>query len=219
MIRVAIVDDHAVVLDGIISFLQVREDIEVVGRATSGEELFTLLEHNEVDVVISDYRMPEMNGTELLQKIRAQYPEIKVIIFTIVREQKVMAELVRNGAVAFLNKNSSGKELIDTIYTVHKGKVSFDIDVFQSAMLFWNSNIKSHTLRNRYQKVNDDTNTRPYHELDISAKDQSRLSRREVEILGLLAQGFSATEIAKELYKSANTIRSHVQNIDRKSVV
>lgn len=195
-IKVILVDDHQVVRDGLkISMLDV-EQIDVVGEASSGERLLTLLETQEVDVVILDISLPEKSGIEIAEILKNKYPDIKVIIFTAHTTEEFIFESIRSGAKGFLTKESSKPEIVNSIIEVYEGKN------FLSGTI-------SNTLLIDYIEKEKDSPGR------ASQKIES-LTQRELEILKLIVEGNSNKDIADKLFISVRTVETHRTNIMHK---
>ena len=125
-VKILIADDHQIVLDGLKMVLSAREDFEVVGEASNGLEVLEFVSKNKVDIVVLDINMPEMDGIKCAKKIKADYPNIKVIILTMYAQKSFVEEIVKIGIDGCLLKNNTGKELSDAIARVHSGKSYYD---------------------------------------------------------------------------------------------
>ncbi|MEQ8906354.1 response regulator transcription factor [Ekhidna sp.] len=125
-IKILIVDDHQIVLDGLKLVLSSREGFEVLGEASNGLEVLDFLEKHKVDVVVLDINMPEMDGIKCAKKIKSLYPKIKVIILTMYAQKSFVEEIIKIGIDGCLLKNNTGKELTDAIARVHSGKSYYD---------------------------------------------------------------------------------------------
>jgi NarL family two-component system response regulator LiaR len=191
MIRVIICDDQAVVCEGLKAILGTEPDIEVVGIAYNGQEALDQIETTHPDLVLMDLKMPEMNGIQATQLSREKHPEIPVLVLTTYDADEWVFDAVRAGASGYLLKDTPRAELIHAVKNTVKGETFVD------------SKVAGKLLRQVSQ-------TRPY-TADSSAIDQ--LSGREVDVLKLIARGFSNTEIAARLYLSEGTIRNYVSSI------
>ena len=125
-IKIVLADDHQIVIDGLKLVLSSREDFNVIGEAANGLEVLDFLKNNKADVVVLDINMPEMDGIKCAKKIKATYPEVKVIILTMYAQKSFVEEIVKIGIDGCLLKNNTGKELSDAIARVQSGKSYYD---------------------------------------------------------------------------------------------
>lgn len=185
---ILLADDHQLVLDGLSRIISSHEDLAVADTANSGLEALKILKLIHVDMVISDIEMPGMNGVELLKSIRKEYPQVKVIMLTMYKEPGLANEMIRQGTDGYILKTADQEEMINAIRTVLNGKK------YLSPELAFDVN------RN---------------EIGIDPKKQQleKLTSREVEILVLIAQGYSNKEIASKLFVSPKTIDTHRTNM------
>ena len=191
MIKVLIVDDQALIREGLNMMLSLYSEIEIVGEAANGKEAFEILEGKEVDIILMDIRMPIMNGVEATKIIKEKYPHIKILILTTFNEDEYIFEGLNNGADGYILKSVSSKELVSNIKTVYKGDILLHGEVAKtiaSAM-----------------KVKKDTQGKE----DIL----KALTPREREIAELIGEGKSNNEISKILYITEGTVKNHVTNI------
>lgn len=188
-IRVVIVDDHQVVLEGFISRLKQEPQIEVVGSASNGFEALEVVKMLQPDVVLMDVSMPVMNGIDATRQIKHECPEVKVLMLTMHDNREYIMEVMQAGAVGYMLKEICATRMIQAIETVYQGSTYFCESVTQT--LF------SQQIAPNTQKPNP-------------------LSRREEAILALVAQGHSSKKIASLLNISARTVETHRQNIKHK---
>ena len=185
MIRVAIAEDHQSLIDGIKLLLEYEEDIEVIGTVNDGQALLDLVRLKQPSVVITDIRMPKMDGITATQHIKKEFPQIKVLGFTMFDQKDAIQQMLDAGASGYLLKNSPLEEVLKAVRSVNSGNTYFD------------SNIK----------VEADNN---------SNKDaKSILTKRQVEILSLIAQGKTSREIADQLIIGIHTVDTHRKNMIR----
>ena len=182
MIRLIIADDHAVVRKGLKQIFEETLDIDVTGEAGSGAELLKKIRENDYDVVILDISMPGMDGLDTLKKIKAEKPDLPVLIFTIYPEEQYAMRVLKAGASGYLNKESEPEILIEAIRKVSRGRKY--ISPYLAELLA--SNLEG--------------GESPPHEL---------LSDREYQVMCMIASGKTATDIAKELSLSINTISTY----------
>ncbi|MBS2098067.1 response regulator transcription factor [Carboxylicivirga linearis] len=187
MIKVSITDDHDLFRSGIAMLLEKSNTIEVVHQTASVEELLNKLDESEVDICLLDISMNETNGLEALLLLRKSHPSIRSIVLTMHNEGQYVVQAIRNGAYGYLLKDCGPEELTEAIEQVFNGKKYFNKDV-------------SHLM---IEAVNIESNTQ-------------KISKREKEVLKLVAQGLTTKEIADQLFVSKRTIETHRSNILKK---
>ncbi len=185
VIRVFIVDDHAVVRSGLKAFIHTYDDLELVGEAGSGQEALDQCEGLKPDVVLMDLVMPEMDGAQTTEKILELCPEVRVIALTSFPEGELVEKALQAGAISYLLKNVSGEELVDAIRAASTGQSVLAPEAAQALV----------ENRAKPRVPGDD------------------LTRRELEVLELMVRGLSNNELAEELIVSQSTIKFHVSNI------
>ncbi|MBE6383169.1 MAG: response regulator transcription factor [Lentisphaerae bacterium] len=183
MIRVAIIDDHAIVRMGLKYSLSLEPDFEFVGEHSGGEGAGEFVARVRPDVVLLDVRMPFVNGIDALEDIRRKAPDAKVLMLTTSDGDEDVFRSINKGARGYMVKDESGDDLHVAIRTVASG------DVF---------------LPNRIKDIYDDRKMRP------------SLSEREIEIIRLVAKGFSNDELADRLHLSSETIKVHLRHVYEK---
>jgi DNA-binding NarL/FixJ family response regulator len=186
-IRVLLVDDHQVVRRGLRTFLEVQDDIEVVGEAGDGAEGVALTEELLPDVVLMDVKMPGMDGIDALRKLRELANPAKVLIVTSFTEQRTVVPALRAGAAGYVYKDVDPDALAGAIRSVHAGHVLLQQEI--AGALLADDTPGSGTGRG------------------------SSLTEREREVLALIADGRSNREIARALVLSEKTVKTHVSNI------
>ncbi|MFF0747444.1 response regulator [Streptomyces sp. NPDC004111] len=186
-IRVLLVDDHQVVRRGLRTFLEVQDDIEVVGEAGDGAEGVAQVESLRPDVVLMDIKMPGTDGIEALRKLRELANPARVLIVTSFTEQRTVVPALRAGASGYVYKDVDPEALAGAIRSVHAGHVLLQPEV-AGALL-----------------AQDDPNN--------GQGRGSSLTDREREVLALIADGRSNREIARALVLSEKTVKTHVSNI------
>src|SRR5690554_3671120 len=190
MIRVLLVDDHAVVRTGFRLLLQSRQDVAVVGEAESGEGALQRFSELAPDVVVLDIAMPGMGGLEALKRIRARDPRARVLALSAYDDPMHARRALREGALGFLSKRSAPETLKEALTTVAASKRYIDAAVAQKLAL---------------------------EELDGGAKSPiERLSEREFDVFLRLARGATVQRIADELKLSASTVGTHLYNVKQK---
>jgi two-component system nitrate/nitrite response regulator NarL len=185
MIRLAIAEDHQSLIDGIRLLLEHEDDIEIIGTANDGEQLLDLVRLKRPDVVITDIRMPKMDGITATKLIKKELPYTKVLGFTMFDQEEAVAQMLDAGASGYLLKNSALKEVLKAVRAVYSGNTYFD------------TNIVIHSKS------------------DTNKKAKGILTNRQVEILSLIAQGKTSREIADELFIGFRTVDTHRKNMIR----
>lgn len=191
-INVMIADDHSMVREGIKQLLELDGDIVVVAEANTGKQCMELLDENRTDVLLLDINMPDMNGLQVLQKLREQKKNVRVLILTIHNEIEYLVKAVEIGVDGYVLKDSNSSVLKKAIYNVYNGETFIQPEL---APLL---KIKLDERSTNSNNVND------------------LLTKREIEVLELLAEGLFNKEIAFNLAISEKTVKNHVSNIFRK---
>lgn len=189
-VNIIIIDDHSLVREGIKQLLELDGDIKVQGEAGNGEEGIELIQKTNPDVVLLDINMPIMNGLQMLQKLKENKLEVKILILTIHNEIEYLAKAVEIGINGYVLKDSDSEILKKAIFTIHEGETYIQPNL---APLL-NEKI---SFQEENAAIND-------------------LTKREVEVLKLLAEGLFNKEIAYKLSISEKTVKNHVSNIFRK---
>ena len=194
MIKVLIADDHKMFVDGIDSILRNEEDIVVVDRCYDGTSIFPALEKNEIDVILLDVNLPGLNGIEVTERLTKEKPKIRILALSMYNEESFVSEILKKGAHGYILKNTGRTELVTGIRTVFEGESYFSKDVTETIM---NSLMKKQ--KGEIKPAN------PKHSIIVIPK----LSRREKEVLALIAKEFTTQEIAEKLFISLKTVESH----------
>lgn len=193
MVRVLIVDDQAVVRQGLKVMLEQDENMKVTHEAQNGQEAIDILEDNHlVDVILMDVRMPVMNGMEATREIKSRWPEIKIIILTTFNDEQYAMETLKDGASGFLLKTADSKQLIRAVYSALNDGMPIHEDVTAKVIP---------SLMKREEK---------------SEEIPSDLTERELAITKLVGEGKTNKEIAEELYLSIGTVKNHITTILQK---
>ncbi|MCR5887880.1 response regulator transcription factor [Hymenobacter sp. J193] len=199
MIRVLLTDDHAIIREGIRALLVKEPGVEVVGEANNGRELLDLLATTPTDVVLMDINMPEMDGLTATRLVREQYPETRVLALSMLDHPEYVHNMMAAGATGYVLKNAGKDEITFAIRSVAAGRQ------------FLCSELGFIMLHKVLAFVSEP-------EASPAAKPGG-FSRREIEVLKLLAEGLTTNEIADKLFTSRRTIETHRQNIIEKAQV
>ncbi len=191
MIRVLICDDQWIVCEGLELILGHDPEIEVVALASNGVDALVKVRNTQPDVVLMDLKMPEMNGVQATRKIKAEFPEVKVIVLTTFGDDEWVFDAVRAGAVGYLLKGTPREQLVAAVKGTVAGETYLDPKIAG--------------------KLLDAVATQGAPTADSALLDD--LTEREREVLRLLTQGLSNSEIASRLYLSAGTVRNYVSSI------
>jgi NarL family two-component system response regulator LiaR len=197
-IAVLIVDDHDVVRKGVRGFLEAQSDITIAGEAASGEEAIDLAADCKPDVILMDLVMPGMNGVEATKRVREASPDSQVVVLTSYHEDEHIFPAIKAGALSYLLKNVSPDELADAIRGAAEGK----------AIL--HSPVATRVMQEVRDQLGDNIHTSKEQTTQTLADP---LSARETEVLGLIADGLTNSEIAQRLFISKGTVKRHINNI------
>ena len=189
-LNILLVDDHQIIIDGLRSLVNSVDGLKVIGEANNGREAIDLLKVLDADVVLMDIDMPVMNGLDATKVIKAKSGKTKVIILSMHCESGMVKELIEIGVAGYLLKNASKEELIQAITKVAGGQQYFATDVTLS-------------LLNKDKPL-------------LQSKLEIELTKRETEILKLIADGFSNKEIGEQLFISHRTVDTHRTNLMKK---
>jgi DNA-binding NarL/FixJ family response regulator len=184
MLKVYIVEDHAVVVEGLRSLLQNEQDVTVVGTCNTGADCLSYFENHTADVVLLDISLPDMSGVDLCQQIKARHKQIMILALSTFNQGIYMNRMMENGASGYLLKNVTRQELIEGIRTVSLGGVYFS---FEAGKIY-----KSTLEENSRQPV---------------------LTKREKEIVKLVAEGLTNIQIGQQLFISVDTVDTHRKNL------
>ncbi len=178
-----IVDDHYMVVEGIHSLLQNESDIDWLGHASNAATCLTFLQNNTPDVILMDINLPDKNGIDLCKEVKEKYPKIYILGLNTFNQQSFIEKMIANGASGYLLKNATQQELMEGIHTVINGNQYLSFDAAVAV------------------RKNDKDNEAPI------------ITRREKEVLELIANGLTNNEMAERLFISASTIDTHRKNL------
>jgi DNA-binding NarL/FixJ family response regulator len=192
VIRVVVADDQAAVRDGLAVLLDLLDDVTVVGAAGDGEEAVALVAAHGADVVLMDLRMPRCDGVTATARIRAEYPDTQVVVLTTYAEDADILAALRAGALGYLTKDAGRNQIAQAVRTAAAGQSVLD-PVVQRRL------VEAAAV--------------------VPAEPPDGLTAREVEVLQLIAAGLANREIAKRLYVSEATVKSHINRLFAKTGV
>lgn len=193
MITIVMAEDHQMLIDGVASFFKFNEQIKIVGTANNGEDLLKIVDLKNPEVVITDIRMPKMDGIEATKIIKQKYPHISILTMTMFDQPEAIKQMLEAGATGYILKNSGIKMLSKAIIAVSQGETFFDPNV---AFNFMNDYLDN--------------------QITVGDSEKVILSNREKEILQLIAEGKTSKEISEILFISKYTVDTHRKNMIRK---
>ena len=194
-IKVMLVDDHEVVLEGLIRILEKQGGIQIVSVAGSAEEALEKLERFPPDVIVVDIQLPGMNGIELIRRIKKNHPEIEAITLTVFDDEQFARQAIKAGAIGYVIKDAAKDELVKAVRSAAKGETLISTSVARKLI---------------------DEMTEPAAKKKKKAEGFENLSHREVDVIKLMARGYNNRQIADLLYISEHTVKVHIRNIFRK---
>jgi DNA-binding NarL/FixJ family response regulator len=195
-VRVLVADDQALVREGLVTLLGLIPGIEVAGAAADGEEAVRLAREVRPDVVLMDLRMPRVDGVEATRRLLAGRPDARVVVLTTYTDDESIVAALQAGAVGYLTKDSSAEEIARAVRTVHAGETLLEPAVQRRLI---------ESLRGRPAAP------------PAQPPPPDDLTPREVEVLRLIASGLSNREIARRLFVSEATVKTHINNIFSKA--
>lgn len=182
-IKLFIVDDHFMVIEGIHSLLQSETDIEWMGHATNAASCMAFLRLHKPDVILMDINLPDKSGIDLCKEVKEKFPTIFILGLSTFNQQSFIEKMIANGASGYVIKNATQQELMDAIHTVVKGKLYLSFDAALAI------------------RKSDSQNKEPV------------ITRREKEVMELIAEGLTNNEIAQKLFISYTTVDTHRKNL------
>ncbi len=191
MIRVLLVDDQHLIRQGLKTLLELEPDLEIVGEAENGEEAVAMVEELQPDVVLMDIRMPRMDGVAATQLIKQKFAQTKILVLTTFDDDEYIKAALQNGAMGYLLKDTPSEELAVAIRAVHRGYTQLGPGIVKK-------------LLTQFPATTSQPSPPP---------NLAELTKREKEVLRLIATGANNREIAEKLYISEGTVKNHVTNI------
>lgn len=173
-----------------------QPDIRIEGTASNGQDVLKLLQTKEIDIAVLDIEMPKPNGIQLTRIIRHQYPHIKILILSMYKTEEFITQIIRSGAMGYILKNKGQEELVDAIHALAEGKDYFGHEITRKVF---------ESLRQPDRAT--------------AANAPIPLTRREKEVLRLIADGKTSPQIAKELFIAVSTVETHRRNLIDKTDV
>ena len=196
-ITVHIADDHQILIDGVKAVLNLEPKIEVTGFSLNGIEVVEWFKENQADVLVLDINMPELDGIQVLKKLKDEKNKPEIIVLSSYDDVKLVKEVLQMGAKGFVPKKSAGEHIVNAVYKVAEGNQYFTDDVKEKMM---------QTLLTGQVK----------NEGSQDGVLISSLTKREVQVLKLVAQQYSTREIGDELHISESTVETHRKNLMKK---
>ncbi len=192
MIKILIVDDHKMFVQGLESILSKEEDIEIVHRCHEGKEVFNMELLDRVNIILLDISLPDISGIEICQRILKLKDHIKILVLSMHDEESYITEVLKSGALGYVLKNTGRKELVTAIRTVASGRTYFSEDITNTIMNSLSSNNKK---------------AKP------TEKQVPKITRREKEVLDLIIDENTNQEMAGKLFISIKTVEAHRSNL------
>jgi DNA-binding NarL/FixJ family response regulator len=188
--KILIADDHQLVIDGLKLMLAEATDMLCIAEANNGQEVLNILAHTKVDVLLLDINMPVMDGVECCRQVNTRFPDVKILVLSMMQELSLVKAMLKHGASGFLLKNAGKEEVLEAIRLVFQGKQAFSQEVLDAIMI-------------RFSEKPVKKNTHPF----------PKLSRREKQILQLILDERTTAEIANDLFISFGTVETHRRNL------
>jgi DNA-binding NarL/FixJ family response regulator len=193
--RILIADDHEIFLDSLSMLIATFPDVEVIGNCKNALEVLDFLQNQTIDLLVTDYKMPQMSGIELTLQLRQKYPEIKVLMLSVSEEAEMIREAFQAGVWGYMMKKSGKAELQKAIESIKNGQRYFSESVvFELMRLGLTDNIPQNEISQEF----------------------NQLTEREIEIIRLISKELSSQEIAEKLFIAPKTVETHRHNILKK---
>jgi len=192
-IKIILTDDHQLFRDGIKSLLEDVENIAVIGEASNEKELFDIIKKVNPNIIILDITLPGVSGIEITKRIKIEYPEINILILSMHNDDEFVVNALEAGAKGYLPKDINKEELLEAIYTINSGDEYYNKEI---SKIF----LKKYIHRNKAGLEGD----------------TPILTKREIEIVKLVSEGYKNQEVAEKLFISIRTVDAHKNNIMKK---
>ncbi len=202
MTNLLLADDHAILRDGMRALLSTQPNLRVVGEAGNGVELLALLDTTPADVVLIDMNMPVLDGYATMRELRTRYPEVRVLVLSMLEHENYVLQMLDAGAAGYVLKNAAIAEIVFAIETVMAGR------------RFLCSEIGLNVL---YKLTSGAAASATAEDAPAALPPGLELTSRELEVLRLIAEGLTNQEIADKLFTSKRTVETHRQNIITKT--
>jgi len=189
MIKVIIADDHQIIVDGLVSILENEKDISVVGTANTGNQVLSLLSSKEIDIAILDIEMPGITGSKLAEIIAQDFRNVKVLILSMYKNAEIVERIISTGVNGYILKNRGSEELVKAIRYINQGQSYIGQEITDVVI----SALKESKNKPRLPKV--------------------ILTKREKQVLALIANGMTSIEIGKQLFIAPSTVDTHRRNL------
>ncbi|QCR21451.1 response regulator transcription factor [Pontibacter sp. SGAir0037] len=211
MIKLILTDDHKIIRDGVKALLRDEQNIQVVGEASDGEELIELLSKQSADVVLMDINMPRRDGFETTRYLKEHFPSVMVLVLSMHNHGSYVNKVLEAGAKGYILKNAGKEELTSAIKLVASGNLFICSDVALELL----KKAQYTTVRSSGEgmSVSSPAPESP----DANTSQHRELTKREVEVLLLIAEGYTNAEIADRLFTSKRTVETHRQNLLEKT--
>jgi DNA-binding NarL/FixJ family response regulator len=191
MIKLLIVDDHAVLRDGLKTIIESEDDIKVIGEAVSGSDALNKVNELAPNIILMDINLPGMNGIEVTRILKQQYPQIRVLILTMHSHEEYFMAAIKEGADGYLLKDAPSDQVVEAVRTVFHGESVIHPSLTRKLLNFHQQNQRKD-------------------------KEENSLTEREREVLACLVEGLTNKEIGERLFVSDKTVKIHVSNIFKK---
>lgn len=209
MIDVLIVDDQAIIREGLSLMLSLHDDINICGECADGQEAAEFVAKNKVDIVLMDIRMPNMNGVEATRIIKEKDSEIRILVLTTFKEDEYVFQALSNGADGYMLKDSKSDYIVNAIKTVYKGQTLLQPEIASIVVKEFSSMYNENNINKKKSgKIKENTNKNMKIEGAYGV-----LTERETEIAYLVADGYSNKEIAEKLFISEGTVKNHLSKV------
>lgn len=196
--KVILVDDHKLFRDGLKFVIMQIENLEVVAEASNGKEFLDIIDSHEPDIVLMDISMPELNGIEATKQAMAKNPKLKILALSMFCDEEYYFQMIQAGVMGFVLKESGKNELEEAISAILKGESYFSQKLLREIII----NINNPTHKHKSQN-----------------EQNIELTKRETEVLKLICEGLSNSQIAEKLFISLRTVEGHKSNLITKTGV